>query len=168
MDNWFSKQNCDRCGRFLSGSRIMSMYNEDCLCMSCKESEMQRPDYAEVSRKDAISYLHRNGVPTEMTVYNLSGNPAIKLYELSYNQTTLGYRFKICMHTGSERIYDMSTSTFNECLTSFAFAPPVSKILLKQKGNVLVSDEELAAKRNITELKTVGEFTMVLKRFTLI
>ncbi len=51
-DEFFNKRNCDRCGKDLSGGRIMSMYNEDCICMECKEKETMRPDYKEVSRKD--------------------------------------------------------------------------------------------------------------------
>lgn len=48
-DTFFEKQNCDRCGKPLNGMRIMSMYNEDCLCMDCKEKESARSDY-----KDAV------------------------------------------------------------------------------------------------------------------
>lgn len=166
-DDFFNKKTCDRCGRVLSGVRIMSMYNEDCLCMDCKESETKRPDYKEVARKDALEYMKRNGI-SQTGVHDLSRNPAIKIYELSYNQQTLGYRFKICTYSGSERVYDMSTEVFSDCLTRFAFAPPASKILLKQKGSILVSDEELAVKKNITELHTVGELTMVLKKYSLI
>lgn len=44
-DDFFSKSNCDRCGKSLSGGRIMSMYNNDCICMSCKEKERERSDY---------------------------------------------------------------------------------------------------------------------------
>jgi len=44
-DTFFEKQNCDRCGKLLNGIRIMSMYNEDCLCMECCKVEKQRSDY---------------------------------------------------------------------------------------------------------------------------
>ena len=44
-DTFFSKTNCDRCGKPLTGIRIMSMYNTDCLCMDCKEEERKRSDY---------------------------------------------------------------------------------------------------------------------------
>lgn len=167
-DDFFSKKTCDRCGRNLTGGRIMSMYNEDCLCMACKDAETKRPDYRETARRDVLQYLYKNGVSTGSVAYDLSRNAAVKLYELSYNQQTMGYRFKICTYTGSERIYDMSTEVFSECLSTFAFAPPASKILLKQKGGMLVSDEELRVKKNIVELKTVGELVMTLKKFSLI
>ena len=45
MDKFFSQKHCDRCGGSLDGGRIMSMYNEDCICMKCKEKETKRPDY---------------------------------------------------------------------------------------------------------------------------
>ena len=44
-DTFFSKTNCDRCGKPLNGIRIMSMYNTDCLCMDCKERERKHSDY---------------------------------------------------------------------------------------------------------------------------
>lgn len=44
--DFFKKTNCDRCGCSLEGkSRIMSMYNDDCLCSKCKDEETKRPDY---------------------------------------------------------------------------------------------------------------------------
>lgn len=49
-DPFFTKEKCDRCGGDLSGGRIMSMYNEDCICMECKAKERQRADYAEAQR----------------------------------------------------------------------------------------------------------------------
>ena len=52
-DTFFEKQNCDRCGKPLNGMRIMSMYNEDCLCMDCKDKERNRSDY-----KDAVEADH--------------------------------------------------------------------------------------------------------------
>ena len=52
-DTFFSKTICDRCGKPLTGIRIMSMYNEDCLCMDCKEKERNRSDY-----KDAVEADH--------------------------------------------------------------------------------------------------------------
>ena len=45
MDKFFSQKHCDRCGGSLDGGRIMSMYNEDCICMKCKEKETKSPDY---------------------------------------------------------------------------------------------------------------------------
>ena len=44
-DTFFEKQNCDRCGQALNGVRMMSMYNEDCLCMERSEKERKRSDY---------------------------------------------------------------------------------------------------------------------------
>ena len=50
MDRFFTQKTCDRCGGSLDNGRIMSMYNNDCLCMKCKEEETRRSDY-----KDAVA-----------------------------------------------------------------------------------------------------------------
>lgn len=47
MDKFFSQKYCDRCGKSLNGGRIMSMFNEDCICMECKDKE----------RKDLITEI---------------------------------------------------------------------------------------------------------------
>lgn len=52
MDVFFRQTSCDRCGGSLEGGRIMSMYNNDCLCMKCKKKEMQRDDYAKASEAE--------------------------------------------------------------------------------------------------------------------
>lgn len=43
---------CDRCGGSLEGGRIMSMFNEQCICMNCKEKERQRADYNKAVEAD--------------------------------------------------------------------------------------------------------------------
>lgn len=45
MTNFFNQTACDRCGGSLAGGRTMSMYNEDCICMTCKAEERKRKDY---------------------------------------------------------------------------------------------------------------------------
>ncbi len=45
MDRFFSQKYCDRCGGSLEGGRIMSMFNEQCICMSCKDKERKDPEY---------------------------------------------------------------------------------------------------------------------------
>lgn len=45
MDKFFTKKNCDRCGKDLQDGRIMSMFNEDCICMKCKDEETKHKDY---------------------------------------------------------------------------------------------------------------------------
>ena len=52
-DMFFEKTCCDRCGGSLKGGRIMSMYNDDCLCIECKSKECNRSDY-----KDAVEADH--------------------------------------------------------------------------------------------------------------
>ena len=52
MDRFFNQKHCDRCGGSLEGGRIMSMFNEDCLCMSCKEKETKDPEYQKAVEAD--------------------------------------------------------------------------------------------------------------------
>ena len=49
MDKFFTQKNCDRCGKDLKNGRIMSMFNEDCICMECKEKERHDKDYERAS-----------------------------------------------------------------------------------------------------------------------
>ncbi len=51
-DRFFEVENCDRCGKPLNGCRIMSMYNQDVLCMDCKDKETQREDYSKAVEAD--------------------------------------------------------------------------------------------------------------------
>ncbi|MBR2414780.1 MAG: gamma-glutamylcyclotransferase [Clostridia bacterium] len=52
MDDFFKKTQCDRCHGTLEGGRIMSMYNEQTICMFCKKKEMQRADYRKAVEAD--------------------------------------------------------------------------------------------------------------------
>ena len=52
MDRFFTQETCDRCGGSLDGGRIMSMYNNDCICMECKRKEMRRDDYRDALEAD--------------------------------------------------------------------------------------------------------------------
>ncbi|MFA9398827.1 MAG: gamma-glutamylcyclotransferase [Clostridiaceae bacterium] len=52
MDKFFTQETCDRCGGSLKDGRIMSMYNHDCLCISCKEKETKQNDYKEAVDAD--------------------------------------------------------------------------------------------------------------------
>lgn len=51
MDDFFKKEYCDRCGKYLE-FRIMSMFNKDVICMECKEAETKHPRYEEARRRD--------------------------------------------------------------------------------------------------------------------
>ncbi len=69
MDKFFTQKYCDRCGKSLKGGRIMSMFNEDCICIECKDKETKDPDYqkaveadiAEIKRGDYNFRGIRNG-----------------------------------------------------------------------------------------------------------
>ena len=52
MDTFFTQKHCDRCYGSLAGGRIMSMYNDDCICLKCKEEERQRADYKAAVQAD--------------------------------------------------------------------------------------------------------------------
>ena len=47
-DRFFTQTSCDRYGGSLAGGRTMSMFNEQCICMKCKDAEaaaVGRGDY---------------------------------------------------------------------------------------------------------------------------
>lgn len=52
MDKFFTQKYCDRCGKDLKKGRIMSMFNEDCICMECKEKEIKDKDYEKARDKE--------------------------------------------------------------------------------------------------------------------
>jgi hypothetical protein len=39
------RDNCDRCGNPTGGRTTMSQFNEDVICMDCKEEEKNDPEY---------------------------------------------------------------------------------------------------------------------------
>ncbi|WP_195509906.1 gamma-glutamylcyclotransferase [Clostridium tyrobutyricum] len=47
MDKFFTQKTCSRCGGSLKNGRTMSMYNQDCICLGCKDKERRRSDYKE-------------------------------------------------------------------------------------------------------------------------
>lgn len=51
-DPFFDKTKCDRCGGSLKDGRMQSMFNEDCLCMNCIETERKLPEYGEAVKTD--------------------------------------------------------------------------------------------------------------------
>lgn len=52
MDKFFTQKYCDRCGKDLKGGRIMSMFNEDCICMTCCNEEKKDQDYDKAVKAD--------------------------------------------------------------------------------------------------------------------
>lgn len=61
MDNFISKKECCRCGKKLV-SRTMSMFNEDIICLECKEEERKHPMYkkARDAEKEQIALGNLN------------------------------------------------------------------------------------------------------------
>ncbi len=51
-DKFFTQKLCDRCHRPLTGGRIMSMLNEQCICMDCSKAEKADPEYQEAVKAD--------------------------------------------------------------------------------------------------------------------
>ena len=39
------RDKCDRCGQSTGGTTTMSIFNEDVICMTCKEEEKNDPEY---------------------------------------------------------------------------------------------------------------------------
>ena len=55
----------------------MSMYNEDCICMECKEKETKRVDYKEAVRKDTEEYLKKYKINVEYGEKNDTKNKKV-------------------------------------------------------------------------------------------
>ena len=60
MDKFFTQKNCDRCGKDLKGGRIMSMFNEDCICIECKDKETKDEDYEKARDREIEEVKKRN------------------------------------------------------------------------------------------------------------
>ena len=45
MDKFLKQKHCDGCGMDINSCRIMSMFNQECICMVCKEKETKDPRY---------------------------------------------------------------------------------------------------------------------------
>lgn len=59
MDNFFTQKHCDRCNDDLKNGRIMSMFNEDCICIECKRKETKSAEYNKA--RDAEHEAVKNG-----------------------------------------------------------------------------------------------------------
>ena len=51
-DQFFTQRNCDRCHNPLTHGRIMSKFNEDCICMECSAKERELPEYHEADQAE--------------------------------------------------------------------------------------------------------------------
>lgn len=60
LDKFFSQKYCDRCGKDLKSGRIMSMFNEDCICMECKEEESKDKNYKKARDREIEEVRKRN------------------------------------------------------------------------------------------------------------
>lgn len=69
--NLLEKKFCDRCGKDITVS-IMSMFNMDIICTTCKEKERAHPDYEKASAterqavKDGIRNFPGIGKPENL------------------------------------------------------------------------------------------------------
>jgi len=52
MDRFFTQKTCDNCGGSLDGGRIMSMFDERCLCIPCSDKEKKDPEYEDAVKAD--------------------------------------------------------------------------------------------------------------------
>lgn len=46
------RENCERCNQPTNGITIMSMFNEQIICLKCKEKEKKRGDYDKAVQAD--------------------------------------------------------------------------------------------------------------------
>lgn len=60
VDSFFQKEHCDRCGGSLDGIRIMSMFNTEVICSSCKEKERAMPEYKAAQEEELRQVLAGN------------------------------------------------------------------------------------------------------------
>lgn len=60
LDKFFTKKHCDRCKGSLEGGRIMSTFNEDCICLECRDKETKDPRYKEARDAEAEEVRKRN------------------------------------------------------------------------------------------------------------
>ena len=49
---------CDRCGKDTNGKTTMSIFNQDVICLPCKENEKKDPDY-ELARQAEAEAVKR-------------------------------------------------------------------------------------------------------------
>jgi hypothetical protein len=52
MDKFFARKTCERCHKSLERGRIMSMFNEQCICLECSIAEQKDPDYKKAVEAD--------------------------------------------------------------------------------------------------------------------
>jgi len=52
MDKFFTQKFCDICSGSLETGRIMSMFNTDCICITCSKKEKQDNDYDKAVKAD--------------------------------------------------------------------------------------------------------------------
>lgn len=55
-----NKSECDRCGGPTDGITTMSMFNEDIICMDCKDSEKDDPDYEHAANIERVQIRRGN------------------------------------------------------------------------------------------------------------
>ena len=58
MNNWVNARSCRQCDAE-NVPLIMSMFNENMICMGCKDAEKKRPDYKDAEAKDLNAYAER-------------------------------------------------------------------------------------------------------------
>lgn len=84
------RENCERCHQPTNGVTIMSMYNEDVICMSCKENEKKKDDYKKAVDADIAEIKKGNynfkGIGYKDTYEEAETACLIKLIEIVKNK----------------------------------------------------------------------------------
>ena len=67
--NWEKRLSCaDRCGRCqrpleAKDQRLLSVYDHDAICMTCKQAEEKKPDYEDVSKQMIATCMQETQKP---------------------------------------------------------------------------------------------------------
>ena len=115
MDKCFSQTNCDRCGGSLIEGRTMSMFNEECICLNCKEKETKHPDYQKAQDADIAEIKKGNynfgGIGMKNKVFS---DERIKETLAQFKQMQMEGDLKFCPRCGEQRMRDVPT---HNCLS---------------------------------------------------
>jgi len=115
MDKFFTQTQCDRCGGSLASGRTMSMFNEECICMNCKDEERKRADYKDAHEADVAEIKKGNynfkGVGLKNRVFS---DEQIKEALTEFKQMQLDGDLHFCPRCGEERMRDVPT---HNCLS---------------------------------------------------
>lgn len=99
------QERCDRCGKKSNSYYIMSMYNEDVICASCKAKEERRADYEEAHNAEIAAVRSGN---MNFKGIGLKSNPSL----FKWSKADLTFDPKM------QELFDMLSIACNGALTT--------------------------------------------------